>query len=300
MATYQGDVKTRQSDEQHYAYNAFKKFFGRDPSDVELAQATSAYSSGDPNRPNVQGGDSFVAQMYQQMNPNADNQKNAPGKYGEVDSLFNQYVGRAATQEEKDHFGSILASGQYTAYQIGDALKQLPESVRAQDQEFRKSIGTELQQGDERYFKESVLPSIQSSFAQQGRSVDSSGYAAALAQAATQQNRQRESFMSNLSAQQYQGNKQNAYAAYVGDRDYTRGRSDTIADRNTSRLYDIQDYSMQKQAYDEYLRKYGKRSSLSSGIAGAFSGGMTGGMVGGPWGAIAGAAGGGLLGSFGG
>lgn len=282
MATYKGDWNTRESDEQGYAYNAFKRFFGREPSDVELAQATSAYQSGDRNKPNVQSGDAFVAQVYQQMNPNEANQKNAPGKYGEVDALFNQFVGRAATKEEKDHFGSLLASGQYDAYTIGQALQNLPESVRKEDETFRQSLSKEMETGDKRYFNEEILPSIQSQFAKQGRTVDATGFQNALAREAGAQNRQRESFLANLSAQQYQGNKANAYAEYLGNRDYTRGRSDLLADRNTQRLYDIQNFAAQKQAYDEYLKRYGKRSqgagigSLVGGIAGGALGAMSG------------------------
>lgn len=304
MATYKGDWNSRQSDEQGYAYNAFKKFFGREPSDVELAQATGAYSSGDPHRPNVQGGDAFVAQMYQQMNPNADNLKKAGEKYGDVDALFNQYVGRTATQEEKDHFGAMLASGQVDNYQIGEALKNLPETVRAQDAEFRKSLGADLQAGDERYFKENIMPSIQSQFAKQGRTVDSTGFQNALAREATGQNRQREQFLADLTARQYEGNKGRAYEDYVGARDYSRNRSDTLADRNTARLYDIQNYAMQQQAYGEYLKRYGKRSSGQGvgQLAGGLIGGGLGAYFGGPAGAQAGygmgSSAGGGIGSF--
>ena len=49
MSTYKGDWATRQSDEEGYAYNAYKKFLGREPTDAELAQATAAYKSSDPN-----------------------------------------------------------------------------------------------------------------------------------------------------------------------------------------------------------------------------------------------------------
>lgn len=303
MANYKGDYKTRESDIQFSAYNDFKKIFGRDPSDAELAKAMGGYQSGDPNVPNLIGGQAFIADMYQQMNPNADNQKNAPEKYGEVDAMFNQYVGRAASQEEKDHFGSLLASGQFDSYQIGEALKNLPETVRAQDTEFRKSLGTELQASDERYFNENIMPGIQSQFAKQGRSVDATGFQNALAREATGQNRQREAFLSDLTARQYEGSKGRAYEEYAGNRDYTRGRSDMLADRNTQRLYDIQNFAMQKQSYDDYLRRYGKRSSgmgqgigslVGMGLGAAFAaptGGMSlagGAMLGGAAGGAAG------------
>ena len=276
MATYQGDWATRSSDMEGYAYNAFKKFFGREPTDAELAQATAAYQSGDPNRPNVQGGDAFVAQMFQNEYNAPDKQyareqeelkKKSPEHYGSVEQLFQTSLGRAATQEEKDHFGSLLASGQLDAYQLGQFVQALPESVRKQDAEFRQGLSADLQAQDARYFNESVLPGITSSFAQRGRSVDSSGYAAALAQAATGQNRQREQFLSNLTAQQYGGsqaaareNYMNTLSRYQGMQDYSRQRMDYLADQSSGRLNDINNLMLQKNIYDQYLRNSGRRN----------------------------------------
>lgn len=313
MATYQGDWNTRQSDEQGYAYTAFKKFFGREPTDTELAQATAAYQSGDPRRPNIQGGDAFVAQLFQDQENTPEKQyarqqeeykKKAPEQYGAIDQLFQQTVGRAATQDEKDHFGSILASGQMDTYSLGQWLQQLPETVKKQDEQFRTQLAGELQGQDARYFNEQVLPGITSSFSQRGRSTDSSGYAAALAQAATQQNRQRESFLSNLSASQYGGQQGaaredylNTLGRYQGLQDYSRQRSDMLADTSRNRLYDIQNFNMQKQMYDDYLRRYGKRSSGIGGFLGGVAGAGLGAWLGGPGGRMAGAQLGSSLGS---
>lgn len=317
MATYQGDWATRRSDEEGYAYDAFKRFFGREPTETELAQATSAYASGDRNRPNVQGGDAFVAQMYENINNSPDKQyareqeellKKAPEHYGAIDDLYQQFVGRTASQNEKDHFGKLLASGQVDAYTLSNFLQQLPETVKKQDAQFRESLRQETSQADERYFNERVLPGIQQNFARAGRSFDGTAFANAAAQSAQQQNVAREGFLTNLTADQYSGNKANAYNDYLNSvgrlqagQDYTRGRRDQLTDAMTGRLYDIQNFSMQKQAYDDYLKRYGKRGSpLASGLSGAIGGATVGATAGGPWGAVAGGLLGGGLGAWGG
>lgn len=284
------DWNTRRSDEEGYAYQAFERFFGRAPTATELAQATGAYASGDRNRPNVAGGDAFVAQMFEQQNNTPESQyakqqagykANAPQHYGTIDQLFQSSLGRAANQEERDHFGSLLASGQLDAYQLGQFINQLPESVRQQDAQFRQQLGSELQAGDSRYFNEQIMPGIQSQFARQGRTVEATGFQNALAREATGQNRQREQFLSNLTAQQYGGsqaaareNYLNTLGQYQGLQDYSRQRQASLQDQLTNRGYDIQNFSMQKQAYDDYLSRYGKRKADVFDYAGMVLGGI--------------------------
>lgn len=270
----------------------YRKVYGRDATQAEI---NTVFPIIDQDKVGYQTALSFVQQQK-------NNEDNAPDKvyarqqaeyrekakehYGSIDNLFNQYLGRTATQEEKDHFGALLASGQVDAYTVGNYLQNLPENVRKQDEEFRKSLSTELQGQDERYFNESILPSIQSQFAQQGRDVRSSGFASSLAQAATQQNRQREQFLSNLSAQQYKGNRSAAREDYLnnlsrqyGLEDYSRQRASQLQDQSTNRLYEIQNFNMQKQAYEDYLRRYGKRNSglgsMIGGLVGLGAGALT-------------------------
>lgn len=283
---------------KQYAIGDFRQILGRDPTEDELALAIPQYQ-GEWN--GGETGRAYVAQLAQneknlQNTPakqhakeQEEYRKNAPQYYDKIDSLFNNYLGRASTQEEKDHFGALLASGTVDPYQVGTFLQALPESVRKQDKEFQQSISSDLQNQDQRYFNEQILPSIQSQYAKQGRDINSSGFATALAQAATQQNRQRESFLSNLSAQQYAGSQANARADYestlarqYGLQDYSRQRADQIADAGRQRMYDLQNFQMQKQAYDEYLSRYGKRSSpwgAIGGLVGGAGGALLGGLM---------------------
>ena len=270
-------------DETGYATRDFKELLGRDPTPEELAMIVPAYIGADPHTPNVAGGKAFIAQFAQneRNNPEAVYKrkqeqylKDAPQHYGTIDQLFQTGLGRGATDQEKAHFGSMLASGQIDPYTLGTYLQQLPEAVKQQDEQFRKGLTSDLQGQDQRYFQENILPSIQSSFAKAGRSVDSSGYAAALAQAANQQNLSREGFLRDLTASQYGGSQARAREDYMGTvarqyglQDYSRARTDQLSDMMTQRMFDIDNYNRQKSAYDQYLSRYGKRSSgLGRGI----------------------------------
>lgn len=263
---------------------SFYSTFNRLPTAGEVAQVAPAFEASGT------AGNAYLAQLYQTQNPNEAAKKGAADQYGTIDQLFKNGLGRAATQEEKDHFGTLLASKQYDAYDIQNMLSQLPESVRKQDEEFRKGLDTQLQASDSRYFNEQVLPGIQSTYAKQGRSFDSTGYQNALAQAAQGQNKERETFLSNLSANQYSGLSDRAYKDYVNNRDYTQNKYDTMNMNNYNRLNQYSDYNLQKQAYDQYLQRYGKRSSAGSigGLVGGAIGTGVGAYFGGPAGAQAG------------
>lgn len=303
------------------AWKKFSQMFGRNPTESELSMLSQAYMSGDKNLTNGPQGDAAVAQFFQSMANSPQNQlsrdqamldEKSPKHYGTVDSMFQQKLGRAATDAERKHFGGLIASGNADEYGIGQFLDALPENVRRQDEEFRKNMSADLQGQDERYFSEKIMPSIQANASKSGRSLDASGVQAQLANAAKEQNRGRESFLSGLSASQYAGSQglaQDAYArAYGSGQDlsnYARARSNTLTDALSSRLNSISDFNMQKQAYDQYLQRYGKRSSgmgkgmgslLGMGLGAALAvptGGVT--VAGG---AMLGGMGGGAFGSF--
>lgn len=309
----------RQDFAEEYAKKAFQELLGRDPTAAELAQAVPVFMGSDPNIHNVAGGRALVGEMAlaEQNNPEklaekrrGELQGKAKEFGGQVGSLFQSTLGRAPSAAEQEHFGMLMAEGSLDQYTLGQFLQQLPENVRKQDEEFRKQASTELQAGDQRYLQENVLPSIQSDFARRGRSVDSSGYASAIAQAATQQNRQREAFLSNLSAQQYAGRQgaaredyQTAQNRYFQGQDYNQARGDFLSDRATNRAYELQNYDIQRKAYEDYLRKYGKRGGTGNIISGGMQGGASGAMAGakfGPWGALIGGAAGFGMGAYGG
>ncbi len=244
----------------------FQSQFGRLPTVNEVNLAAPAFQASGT------AGNAYIAQLYNQQNPNEQADKQAAGMYGTVDDLFKSNLGRSASDEEKQHFGSLLASKQYDQYTLGQALQNLPEHVQQADAEFRKSLTSDLQANDSRYFNEQIMPGISQNFAKSGRSFDSSGYANALAQAASGQNRERESFLSNLTANQYEGNKGNAYAAYLNNANYNQNKYDASKSYLTGQVDQYNQYNIQKQAYDQYLKSFGKRSSGNMGAIGSLAG----------------------------
>lgn len=260
---------------EFYAARDFAQMFGRNPTQSELASLAPAYISGDPNIANVAGGKSAVAQYFQAQQNTPANQyaqeqqrytADAPKFYDQINGMFQQSLGRDATNEEKSHFGSLLASGQVDPYTVNQFVTTLPESVKRQDEAFRTQLSGSLQKQDAQYYQEQIAPTLAAQAAKAGRSFDSSGVQNSLALAAQQQNRQRESFLSNLSAQQYggqqalaQGAYQQAYGNYQGLQDYSRQRQAYLQDAATGRVNELQNFAMQRQAYDDYLRRYGKR-----------------------------------------
>jgi hypothetical protein len=113
-----------------------KDVLGRDLTPTEFAQFAPAFGSG--SQKEVEAGRGYLAQLAQQ-------EKNSPaaldkkyqqnaGQYGgQVGGLFQEMLGRSATQEENDHFGKMLASGEVDPYTLRQFMQQLPEYRQQQD-----------------------------------------------------------------------------------------------------------------------------------------------------------------------
>lgn len=274
----------------------FKQMFGRNPTESELAMVSPAYA-GDKNNLNQSVGRAAVAQYFNTFanspqNVAANQQKkylaDAPKFYDQINGMFKESLGRDATQAEKEHFGSVMAQGGTDTYTLQQFLTSLPEAVTKQDEAFRTNLSNTLQSQDARYFKEQIQPSMEARAVKQGRSLESSGVTNSLALAGQQQNTQREGFLTNLSAAQYAGSQGLAQDAYARAYGLSNGAYDTTSSRldaNSAALYGRQnsmnDYNIQKQAYDEYLQRYGRRNGAASGaMTGLASGAATGAAVG--------------------
>ncbi len=286
-----GGIKTAQV----LAGEQFAKVFGRNPTQSELDSLAPAYQSGDPNIADRGRGNSTIAQYYQSKSntPDQINKSNqdkylaeAPKHFDSINQMFQSSLGRAATQDELNHFGSLLASGTTDSYQLQQFLQQQPEYAQKQDTEFQNKLSGQLQGFDKQYFGEKILPSIQEAYAKQGRSFDSSAFANSATQSAQGQNTEREQYLAQLSASQYGGRQQNAYNDYANmvanQQNLTNqgiNAQYTGVQRTQDRINQISDYNTQAQAYNQYLAKYGKRSNAGgigaligggAGIAGAF------------------------------
>ncbi len=291
-------------DETLYATEDWQQIFGRAPTPAELAQVLPSYIDvNNPHIPNKAGGKAFVASLFQAQEntpeklyarQQAEYLVNAPKFYGQIGGMFQSLLGRTATQDELSHFGKLLASGTVDSYQLQDFLKQQPEYTQKADETFRNQLSGQLQGYDKQYFEEQVMPSIQSNFAKQGRSVDSSGFAQALGQAGNQQNQQRQQYLAQLSAAQYGNTQSNAYDAYRQFAQNNMALQQQGSYAGVARQNELTDYQMQSQAYENYLKRFGKRTSpgaaaLQGGLSGAAAGAMTGNPYAALFGGLAGA-----------
>lgn len=283
------------NDLNQQAWAAYKNIFGRAPTNDELAQASAAFSSGDPHQSNMQQGLAYVSQAHQALNNTpdqlyADQQKKylaaAPQYADQINKMFQSTYGRAASQDELDHFGSALASGTQDPYQLQQFLQQQPEYTKKQNADFQSGLATQLQGNDQTYFKNNILPSIQEAYAKQGRSFDSSGFANSATQSAQQQNNSRDQFLAQLSAQQYGGVQQNAYNDYANQVANNQALTNAGINAQYGQVQNLQgrdtqfaDYATQANSYNQYLAQYGKRAG-SNGFAGAASGAATGAALG--------------------
>jgi hypothetical protein len=266
---------------QVYAFNQFQKTFGRNPSQQELDQLTPAYVGTDPNIANVAGGNAQVAAYFQQQTNTPQNiyqqQQNqylqqAPKFADQVNGIFQSQLGRDATADEKSHFGALIASGQ-DPYQVQQALQQTQEYQNTANTKFQQQLGSQLQGTNADYFQKYIMPGIQAQNAQAGRTQDSSGYQAQLANAALQQNQGLQNFLAQTTAQNYQNSTANAanqYQQLMGQQyglqnaNVSSGLANQAA--NTQYNQNLDMYQRQQTAYNNYLNQYGKRNGLINDI----------------------------------
>lgn len=327
---------------QQWAFLDFQQQFGRNPTQSELNMLSPQYGIGDTNKLDLSRGKAAVSTYYQtKSGANSPDDvykqqqekylKDAPQHFDTVNSLFKSTLGRDATQDELNHFGSELASGTTDQYQLGQFLQQQPEYTTKQDEEkqakikadnqsfltgrqeqdkaFQQQLSGQLSDYDKQYFNEQILPSIQQSFAKQGRSFDSSGFQNSATQSAQQQNLQRDQYLAGITASQYNDYQQLAAAqnadvqqlstlqygsrqnqAYQDYANQVAQQQSLINSGTANRFSGVQgilssnanlsDYRTQQDAYNQYLAKYGKRNPGAGVASGALAGAGTGAYIG--------------------
>lgn len=267
--------------------NTGKQMLGRDLTANEVAQFTPYFQG-----PNGEAqGRSALASFAQTEAKNPANLVKKAGQYSDqIGGYYQDLLKRGATKEEADYFGRLMATGEVTPYEIQQFIKATPEFQGNQDREFRSSLSNELGSYDEKAFqreRENILSSFTKAGIQNSSALD---FAMTDALSKIQENRG--AFLGQLSASQYQGNKEAARSDYqrylddyTKDRDYSRSRSDSTMDYLLNRAYQGLDYERQKNDYLNFLanNRGGKRSvggQLVGGVLGATIGGFTGGPAG--------------------
>lgn len=258
--------------QQYSAWRDFAKEFGRNPTQQELDMLSGAYA-GDPNITNSSQGKQAIANYYMNQsqtpaNIYANQQKqwaaDAPKSYDTVRSIVKSMYGRDATQDELNHYSTLIASGQADPYEIQQFIQSTPEYQNAQDKQFRSGLDTELQKSDTDFFN-TQKGNIAQQFAMMGRAT-SPALDVALTQLASQLNSERGKYMAQLSASQYGGNKNAALDEYSATRSGVKDRinqnTSGIYGNNqalTKRLQDITDYNTQANAWGDAQSRYGSK-----------------------------------------
>lgn len=282
------------------AVKAGREILGRDITSSDL----------DSFRPYFEGGTdtgrAYLTQLKQYEGTTPEALKKKAGNYsGDVNQAFRSVLGRDATPQEIEHYGSGLASGGLDSYQLADYIKQTDEYRTGQDKTFREGLNTELSGYDENAFKkgsEDIISRYSKAGIQHSPALD-----LALTNLMGDIAKERGRYLAGLSAEQYGGNKELARADYEGnlnkylsDRDYERSLRQKSMDDYLGRSRELTDYDRQKSDYFDMLSRV-PRGRRGGGLSGALSGALQGGAAGspfGPWGSIIGAGAGATYGFF--
>lgn len=267
---------------QVYAFNAFQKQFGRNPTQSELAMLAPNYLGGDKNIANVSAGNAAIAAYFNSMANTPTNiqatqtaqglkayQAGKDGFDATTTAAFQQATGRAPTADELSHFGGLLASGAIDSYGLSQLVGQTAEAQNKQTAAYQDTLSKNLQSTQGDYFQNYINPSILSQTAAAGRDPNSSGVQQAEVQAGKQQNYDLQNYLANFGASQYgqsAQNQQGVYSQYLNQQyglqnagiSQQLGQQNYMQQNNTN----LQNYQLQQQAYNQYLNNYGKQSPL--------------------------------------
>lgn len=263
----------------------------------------------DAIRPWFEGGDtegrSYLTELKKQEASSPEALRKRAGAYsGQVGNIFQDLLKRGASQQEIDHFGSLLASGDVDEYTLRSFVQQLPEYRTAEDKRFREGLSGELEGYDREAFgkaKEDVI----SRYARAGIQ-NSSALDFALTSLMGDIAKERNRYLTGLSTEQYGGNKALARADYEGNlnqylsnRDYEKNRSYNTMQDYLGRGRERADYDRQMQDYNRMLQSIPRQRGSRYADLGALIGFGVGAATGNPLlamaGTYAGRAGGGFF-----
>ena len=274
-------------------YREATNMLGRDLTQNEFAQLAPYFGTGNPR--DVEAGRAALASYAEQQKKTPQALQSQAGQYsGDVNSIFNDLLKRGASQDEVNHFGSLLASGQVDAYTLKQFVSQLPEYTQAQDKTERGRLNTELSGYDQDFFnraKEDVISRYSKAGIQNSPSLDF-----ALTNLMGDIQKQRSQYIAGLAREDYTRGRDVQRQDYgasmdqmLADKNYGRQRSDNYSDLLLNRSFASQDYQRQQ---DDLMRllsgQQGQRRSGSGGFLGGLAGAGIGGFLGGPMGASTG------------
>lgn len=278
----QGGVEVDNLFREYNIYSNAKDILGRDITENEFAQIAPRFGTG--NKQDIELGRAYLAQFADQEANSPDNLRKKGGQFsGDVNTIFNDLLQRGASQEEINHFGGLLASGEVDPYTLRQFVQQLPEYTSAQDAKSRESLNTELTQYDQDFFnkgKENVLSRYAQAGIQNSPSLDF-----ALTNLMGDIQKQRSSYLAGLAREDYSRGRDvqrqdytNSMNRLYGQQDYSQQRGDAYSDLLTNRAFGSIDYQRQQ---DDLLRLLNSQPRQGRGGIGGLLGGLAGAGIGG-------------------
>lgn len=254
-------------------YNLLKMgqdMLGRPLTQSEVAQLAPAFQAG------ATSGRAALAQFAEAEKQKLPYLQIQAGKYApQVNQIFQDLLKRGASQDEIQHFGSMLATGQTDPYELSQFVQSMPEYQTAADKSFRGDLASELQGYDTSFLKKAA-PSVLSTYAKAGTQ-NSSALDYAMTDLMGKLAENRGNFLGTLSAQQYGGNKEAARQDYLTtQQNYLNSilggkqRSQGLQDYYSQRGDQAADYSRQMNDYLSFLQNQPKQKS--NPLAGAMMG----------------------------
>ncbi|HUV26992.1 MAG TPA: hypothetical protein VMW34_06465 [Anaerolineales bacterium] len=256
-----------------------KQMMGRYLEPEELAMAQSAYSG--PNGETT--GRAFVANVSERYKASPEYLKGQSGEYGgQVSQMFQSLIGRDATPDEIEHFGSMLASGNTDAFELSNFMKQTPEYIERQDQLFREGVATEMEPQERKLLergREDTLRRYAKAGTQHSPALDF-----AITKMMGDLADKRSSYLTGLKVDQYGGQKDAARQdymtslnKYLSDLDYEKNLRNQNLNALTQRGWNAQDYMTQSRDYQNWLNSQGgtQKTGLGAGV-GSLVGGAAG------------------------
>jgi len=252
-------LQTGQDQLNQNAYNSFKSIVGRDPTSAEFSTALPIFQG----QNGIQLGNAWLANLAERERQDPSKQVGKANQYAQgINQSFQSMLGRNATQDEINHFGSIMATGNLDQYGVNQFLQGTPEYQAQENKKFQSGISERLNQTNLDFFGR-AKQGLMSQFAQNGQTFgNSTALDSALADLMGQMQTQSNQYLTGLSAQQYGGNQdlaignyQNALQNYLNQQGYNRGRSQNQMDYLTGRSNELTDYQTQMRDYMNFYNQ---------------------------------------------
>lgn len=181
----------------------------------------------------------------------------------EIDNIYQQNLGRKATPQEHDFFKPYVEQGSLSPYQIGQYAQGTPEAQQSRLGQYGGQYENFLARNDKTILGRAA-DVAQGQFAENGRQF-STGQGNAILQAGENLAMNRDSMLSNF----YGSGYKSLMGQYAGQSQDAMNRGFGLSDIQNQRGYDMGNYYLQQNDYNNYLKGQNTRNLQEALISGA-------------------------------